>query len=291
MFRFCTEVLHLSEAAAYKRIQAARAARKWPLIIERLRDGSITLGALGTLAPHLTDANYKDLLEEARHRGKRDVELIVARLRPLPDVPSVIRKLPEPREAAPGRQATLAVQDAHPPLPATDTVITRPSTPLPPARPTVIAPLTPQRYKLQITVDREAHDLLREAQDLMRHALPNGDPAVIVTRALRLLVDDLLRKKAAAVAAPSRVRATSDDSRTIPARVRRAVWARDRGRCAFEGPRGRCGARGLVEYHHVIPYAMGGTSTVDNIELRCRAHNAHEARLAGLDRPKEEVFA
>lgn len=303
MFRFCTEVLHLSEAAAYKRIQTARAARKWPLIIEHLRDGFITLGALGTLAPHLTDSNYRDLLEEARHRGKRDVELIVARLRPLPDVPTVIRKLPEPRKAAPGRQATLAVQDAHPPLPATDTIITKPSTPPPPARPAVIAPLTPERYKLQITVGRDAHDLLREAQDLMRHALPNGDPAVIVTRALRLLVDDLLRKKAAAVATPRRAGAASgaraasepprtagDNSRTIPARVRRAVWARDRGRCAFEGPHGPCGARGLVEYHHVIPFAMGGTSTVDNIELRCRAHNAHEARLAGLDRPEEEVL-
>ena len=137
----------------------------------------------------------------------------------------------------------------------------------------------------------------------MRHALPDGDPAVIVTRALRLLVDDLLRKKAAAVATPRRSRATDqgsrvaddglritdDNSRTIPAHVRREVWARDRGRCAFDGPRGRCDARGLVEYHHVIPYAMGGAATVDNIELRCRAQNAHEARLAGLERLEEGV--
>lgn len=291
LFSYCVQELRLSEHAAYGRIEAARAAKTFPKVLSMLDDGSITLTTVCLLAPHLTEGNHVALLEEAQGKRKRDVELIVARLRPLPDVPSVIRKLPEPRKAAPGRQVALAVQDAHPPLPATDTIITKPSTPPPPTKPAVIAPLTPARYKLQITVDREAHDLLREAQDLMRHALPNGDPAVIVTRALRLLVDDLLRKKAAAVATPSRVRATSEDSRTIPAHVRRAVWARDRGRCAFEGPHGQCGARGLVEYHHVIPYAIGGTATVDNIELRCRAHNAHEARLVGLDRPEEEVLA
>ena len=97
LFRFCTEVLHLSEAAAYNRIQAARAARKWPVIIEQLRDGSVSLGVLGTLSPHLTDANHMALLREARHRGRRAVQLIVARLRPQRDVPSVIRKLPSPR--------------------------------------------------------------------------------------------------------------------------------------------------------------------------------------------------
>ena len=294
MFRFCTETLHLSEAAAYKRIQAARAARKWPAIIERLRDGTITLGALGTLAPYLTDANCKNLLEEARHRGKRDVELIVARLRPQPDVPSAIRKLPS-RELPTGPSPTVAPMPA---LLADSSVTAAPcgQTPhaaaggaAPPTQRAIIAPLTPERYKLQVTVDRDAHDLLRQAQDLMRHAVPSGDPAVIVTRALRLLVDDLLRKKAAAVAAPRRPRGVDDTSRTIPAHVRRAVWARDGGRCAFEGSRGRCGARGVVEYHHVIPYAMGGMATVENIELRCRAHNAHETRLAGLERPEEEV--
>lgn len=30
---------------------------------------------------------------------------------------------------------------------------------------------------------------------------------------------------------------------------------------------------------HVEPFAAGGAATVENIELRCRPHNAHEARL------------
>jgi hypothetical protein len=44
------------------------------------------------------------------------------------------------------------------------------------------------------------------------------------------------------------------------------------------GPDGhRCGERSFVEFHHVRPYAAGGPCTVDNIELRCRAHNVYES--------------
>ena len=59
--------------------------------------------------------------------------------------------------------------------------------------------------------------------------------------------------------------------------MKRAVWARDHGRCAFVGSQGRCTERGFLEYHHLVPFADGGLATVDNLELRCRAHNAYEA--------------
>jgi hypothetical protein len=42
---------------------------------------------------------------------------------------------------------------------------------------------------------------------------------------------------------------------------------------------GRCSETGLLEFHHVRPFAYGGGSTEDNIELRCRAHNQYEADL------------
>jgi len=47
----------------------------------------------------------------------------------------------------------------------------------------------------------------------------------------------------------------------------------------------RCAERGFLERHHVEPHAVGGEATVDNIQLRCRAHNAYEAELFyGLDK-------
>lgn len=57
------------------------------------------------------------------------------------------------------------------------------------------------------------------------------------------------------------------------------MWVRDDGRCAFVGTRGRCTERGFLEFHHVVPFADGGTAVADNIQLRCRAHNQHESYL------------
>ena len=95
LFTYCTQVLHLSEHAAYGRIEAARAARKCPGVLDLLKDGSLTLTTITLLSAHLTADNHLGLLNEARHKSKRDVEHIVARLRPQPAVPAVVRKLPE----------------------------------------------------------------------------------------------------------------------------------------------------------------------------------------------------
>jgi len=42
----------------------------------------------------------------------------------------------------------------------------------------------------------------------------------------------------------------------------------------------RCDERGFLEYDHEIPVARGGKATVENIRLRCRAHNQFEAERA-----------
>ena len=66
--------------------------------------------------------------------------------------------------------------------------------------------------------------------------------------------------------------------------MKRAVWKRDGGRCAFGGAHSRCRERGFLEFHHVLPYAAGGQAVVENVELRCRAHNVHEAEQYFGDR-------
>src|SRR5260221_66264 len=158
LFAYCTEVLRLSEHEAYHRILAARTARKHPRILRMLGDGTLNLTTVRLIAPHLTDESADGLLDAAAGRSKRQVEELVARHAPRPDVPSSARK--------------------------------------------------------------------------------------------------------------------------PPAHVKRAASRRDAGRCAFVGTNGRrCETRAFLEFHHVIPYAMGGEATVENIELRCRAHNGYEAGL------------
>jgi hypothetical protein len=130
-------------------------------------------------------------------------------------------------------------------------------------------------------VDQATHDKLRSLQDLLRHQVPSGDPAQIVSRAIALLLEDTLEKKAALTKAPRPGREVSAArTRAIPAAIRREVWKRDAGRCTFVDEQGRrCRATSRIEYHHEIPYGKGGRHEVANIALRCRAHNQYQADL------------
>lgn len=282
MFTYCTQVLHLSEYAAYSRIEAARAARKYPVILDLLGDGSINLTTVGLLVPELTPENHIDLLEKARHKSKRQVQELVAQLRPQPSVPSSIRKL---------STTNLAVGNLGP----SDLPVLPPPTELPtaeaapvPARRHLIAPLAPERYKVQFTASVETHTKLLQAQELLRFQIPDGDVGEIIDRALTALLKDLKRRKFAATVRPRESKSEQPresrgpvpQSRHIPAEVRRTAWARDEGRCAFVGhDMRRCTERAFLEFHHVVPYSTGGEATVENIQLRCRAHNGFEAEI------------
>lgn len=143
-----------------------------------------------------------------------------------------------------------------------------------------IRPLAPERYEVRFTASAETCEKLRLAQDLLGHAIPTGDVAQVIDRALTLLVTDLQRKKFANTKQRRPSRGQSEDSRNIPAEVKRAVSARDRGRCAYVAPNGRrCGEQRFLEFHHLHPYGSHGKPTVDNIQFRCRAHNQYEADL------------
>jgi 5-methylcytosine-specific restriction endonuclease McrA len=340
LFSYCTGALHLSEHAAYHRIQAARAVRRFPVILELLASGALTLTAVTLLAPHLTSANHRELLQAASGRPKREVEVLVASLHPQPPVPAMIRRLPQrpPMTAAagasgpqsgaaltgapeanqarlePGRaptepgtapkaagqagppEAIAGTPAPHPGVRTAQPAVVGSAAPTRSSHPGVVQPLAPERYKIQFTASAVTVAKLRQVQDLLRHQIPDGDLGEVIDRALTALLHQLVQRKAGAVLQPresaDRSHANGEPdgvhrqgdgrpvrapppSRHIPASVRRAVWARDGGRCAFVAPDGRrCGETAFLEFHHVRPYARGGPATVENIELRCRAHNA-----------------
>lgn len=267
LFTYCTHVLHLSEPAAYSRITVARAVRRFPVLLSRLVDGDLSLTTISLLAAHLTDENHAPLIDATRHASKRDVARLVASLHAQPDIQASVRRLPAPDPPANLAPAPVLLPPASVQAPAI------------PARPAAMAPLAPDRYLLRVTLSGDTQAKLNRARDLLRHVSPTGDLAFVLDRALTALIDDLERRKTGRVSRPSRGRTRDGRSRGrhVPAAVRRDVWTRDKGQCAFVGPRGRCSETGFLEYHHVVPYAKGGASDAANLELRCRAHNALEA--------------
>jgi hypothetical protein len=269
LFTYCTQCLRLSEHAAYGRIEAARAARRWPTILELLSDGAITLTTVCLLASHLTDENHRAILDAAKHKSKREVEQQVAALRPLAPVPSSVRKLPTRHPSGTSDDVSGSISPLLQPAVALHSLPTE--APLRPAavsgRPPVVAPLAPDRYKVQFTVTRETYDKLRQVQDLMRHSVPDGDPAAVFDRALTLLLAELRKNKLGLTDRPRSAPIQNTSSRCIPASVKREVWKRDGGQCAFVGTTRRCAERSFLEFHHVIPFAAGGPTTTDNLQL------------------------
>ena len=57
-------------------------------------------------------------------------------------------------------------------------------------------------------------------------------------------------------------------TRSIPPAIRRALLARD-GRCQFPG----CERRRFVDAHHIVHWARGGETSLDNLVLLCRHHH------------------
>lgn len=206
---------------------------------------------------------------------------------PSEDVPASIRKLPAAAPMAPSLSGPRP--DTHGETNGREaggrcaaggaTLVAPGRPPAPSSPPPVVAPLSADRYRVQITISERAHADLRFLQDVMRRDVPDGDPAAIVERALALLRQSVARKTFAATSRPGQVRPLAPVSRHVPAAVERAVWERDQGRCSFEGAGGRCPERSFLEFHHLRPWVVGGPPSLANIALRCRAHNAYESAV------------
>ena len=313
MFEYCVRRLGMSEGEAFRRIAAARLARRFPVILERVERGAIHLSALVLLRKYLTEQNHAALLDAASGKTKSAVQELIAARFPRPDAPTVLRKLParrahrtagtppnrgpssDPAPMESGRtQSSLAAAEAdrgdrgdttaisqptrsaeaHGPgssqatrsaqglgqgssqsthrmaastpepgagaadalgsspatsesaptaalglLPATSesrptaalgsppaTSESRPTATLgsPQRRPARVEPLSPARFKLELTMDQAMKEKLERARDLLSHAVPDRDIVRVLDRALDTLLLDLEKTRLARTKRPRR---------------------------------------------------------------------------------------
>jgi hypothetical protein len=317
MHVYCVKALGLSDDAAFSRIRAARAARRFPAIFRAVEQGELHLTAICLLAPHLTPDNVEELTEACTHTRKADIEEMLARrfplralsvrtffiraLGPATAVPTRVstpeldfgqaggdQLVPERVANDPERVGNLLVPervggDANDQLVPVET---RPppaqSAPLQApqsASPPPIAPpqATADRFLLRLMVERCTLEKLRHVQALLSHAVPSGDLTRVLDRALDHAIARLEKQKLGNAAQPNRARKPVG-RRHIPKRIRRAVWERDQGQCTFVSADGtRCDSSSFLQFDHIQPVARGGKASVDGIRLRCRAHNQYEA--------------
>jgi hypothetical protein len=259
LFAFLTDYLGFTRSSAFRRSTAARMLARRPDVGEHLADGRLCLTTLVELRDVLDEPG---ILDRAAGRSEEQVKQLVASLRPQPEPLDLLRRLPKP--STPGPELAPPPAAAPPP----------PAPPPPPAR---IEPISEERRVLRMTVGREFVADLEAARAALSHVVPDGKLETIIHECIRRTVAALTRKQRGA-GKPGKGRKPS--GRYLPAPVRREVWERDGGRCAFVGSDGhRCHSDYQVQFHHREAYAKGGPPTVANVSLACARHNLYLAEL------------
>ena len=277
MFDFCLRGLGLTEREAKRRIDAARIVGRLPQAFEALASGAVCLSSFVLLKDVLTDDNVADVLARAAGKTQLEVGMIVASLAPKPDVPPSITEL---------------TSNTCPPPSATPTVGGSVGVGRPPTEPChpPLTPLSPGRYKVELTGDEAFCAKIARALELTREENFSGDLCVMFDAALDVFIAHEEKKKRSKTNRP-RASKGSKDPGAVTAAVRREVFARDDEQCTFVGTNGaRCPARALLEIDHRHPRARGGDGTPENLRVLCAAHNRFEAERAyGADHVAKKI--
>jgi hypothetical protein len=178
----------------------------------------------------------------------------------------------EPKKQPPPLDTSVTPNE-QPPLP-----VTQP--------PPLVTPATPQEQPplpvASVTTQDEAQEPAASVKTTERARQPL-QPSTSVDPETALLACSHNRDQDSI--GPFPVHEVHEFTRYVPAAVRRAVWERDGGQCAFvDGEGHRCAARQFLEIDHVDAYARGGATAIGNCRLACRSHNQHWAKLTfGID--------
>lgn len=267
LFSHCTRTLHWSEAETARRIQVARCADQYKQIYSLLWTGNLNLSTVALLAPHLTAANHREVLDSAKRLSFRETESLVSRLAPRREKPERVRMIapsaPVPLDAAATEGTLFDPPGATSPREETSPLPQNPA---------------PLRVEFTFTADEALVKDVEDARALLRNKYPFCRLEDLFREAVHSLLDRL--DPGRRPAPRGRPGARKPGQRRIPPAVRAFVWKRDKGRCAYVAPDGtRCQARAFLEFDHVRPWALGGPSDDPrNLRLLCRSHNMDSAR-------------
>ena len=287
-YSYCVKCLGYDESGAYRRIQAARICKRYPHILDYVISGELSLSSLLLLSPVLTDANHESLIAEARGKSKRELETHLAGLDPRPASPDAWHSMPAaPLWGAPA--AASGIQNPHMPAQFSGVLGAQP----PGGEWQAVMPLSLERVRIGFDAAVVLMRLIERAKQVLRHKYPEGRLEDVLRDALETLLErkDPQKRLApteaelvAELAPEPRFLAAWRGGRYIPARIKRAVWQRDDGRCAWRFEDGAlCGSRDALEFDHFRPFAKGGRSDdARNVRLLCRMHNRVAARAAGM---------
>src|SRR5574341_124301 len=273
LWTYCLEVLHLREGSAGRRIAAMKVLRRFPRLAGALRDGRLCLTTLALLGQVLTEENAEELVARAAFRTTAEVDHLVASVKPRCAPREGIRKLPEPTAPSPSKEPAEDRDRERGPLPPRcEAPFALTDDPRP--RPAELRAVSESLWSLRVTIDSACKDDLETLAMMLSHKFPRKDLAAVLHEAIRCGIEKHGKRKGAVKPAYKVKAMPPKDATFVSAELRRQVWERDEGRCAWVGPDGkRCDSRWQPQVEHIDAAARGGKATLDRLRLLCKGHN------------------
>lgn len=244
LFEYAVKELKYSESAAQRRISSMRLLKELPELEARVESGALPLSTLSQAQSFFRQEKTKstekiEILNALENKSAREVER------------ELVSRASEPAKLV--KEKLRVVSDTH--------------------------------TEIKFLVEEDFIKELEELKALLSHQIPGASLKDVLSytlkeslKKLRLkeprVKEKLISLKASQV--PEQVQIptpASKNTRYIPTEVKRQVWKRDQGQCSFSCGAKRCGAKHHLEFDHIKPFALGGATSVENLRLRCRAHN------------------
>lgn len=307
LFDYCLKKLGLTEGSTALRIQVANVCRRCPAILTAIEEGHVSLTVAGKLAPHLTAANQRELIQDCHGMTKREVEEYLVRLAPKPPVAPAIARQPQGR-GRPERPTPTPPPRGHeagPFSPPEQPKATDAPRPQPAGH---IEPCQPELFNVRFPASQDFKNKLERLAEVLNISNPHGNIAAVLEAALDVAIDKkdpqkrqerreqrAAKQKAkptttpaqqdAAVASKTSLDEVSAQSRAVPQPLRDQLLARAGFQCEYQTHDGtRCSARTHLAIDHIVPYARGGSTTPGNLRVLCTPHNQRYAeRCYGWD--------
>lgn len=270
MYTYLTRGLGYSEAAAYRRLHAARVLRQVPEVAEKIESGALNLSQLTQVQKCLktsaekgakfSSAETLQVIENLENKNNFETQTVLAKAFDIP-----IKSLE------------------------------------------VLKPQKDDSVRLEIILSAEQFEDLRRAKELLSHICIEGAWSDVIATMAKKLVGKYSGKDCAEIGgAKSGIKDAGDHVETeggdknfstqriiatkvrgrkaIPVKIKRDVLTKAQGCCEYQDPRSqqRCRSRYQLQIDHIQPVALGGGNEPKNLRVLCRTHNLLMATKASL---------
>jgi 5-methylcytosine-specific restriction endonuclease McrA len=260
---YCIKELKYSEGSAWRRISAMRLLKEVPEVEIKIQSGELNLTQVSMVQSHFREvkatlAEKKEILLEIENQTKKSTERVLAERKPenLIETQSETEK---PKRG--GKLEVTLVLDED---------------------------LQAKLDEIQILLG-SSHSKLELFRFMTEQTLKllrkKSEPKV----KSQLLIKPKMSPHHQCKAPPLRSRGAAK-SRYIPVGIRKKVQLRDRNRCQYKGPiSGRqCESTLHLQIDHKLPFAKGGNSDPENLQLLCATHNRLRAvQQFGIQKMRE----